>query len=65
MLDPTLAAAFLLVALAVALSPGPDVMFVLASGMRHKTRGAVASAVGITILSPTNEQLVVIIENRS
>lgn len=47
MLDPTLAAAFLVVAFAVALSPGPDVMFVLASGMQHKTRGAVASAVGI------------------
>lgn len=47
MLDPTLAAAFLVVATAVALSPGPDVMFVLASGMRHKTRGALASAFGI------------------
>ncbi len=47
LLDPTLAAAFLVVATAVALSPGPDVMFVLASGMQHKTRGALASAMGI------------------
>ncbi len=47
LLDPTLAAAFLVVATAVALSPGPDVMFVLASGMQHKTRGALASAFGI------------------
>ena len=47
MLDPTLATAFFLVALVVALSPGPDVMFVLASGMQHKTRGAVAAAFGI------------------
>ena len=39
--------AFLVVATAVALSPGPDVMFVLASGMQHKTRGALASALGI------------------
>lgn len=49
MLDPTLATAFFLVALAVALSPGPDVMFVLASGMQHKTRGAIASAFGICV----------------
>lgn len=47
LLDPTLTAAFLVVAIAVALSPGPDVMFVLASGMQHKVRGAVASAFGI------------------
>ncbi len=47
LLDPALAMAFLVVATAVALSPGPDVMFVLASGMQHKTRGAVASAFGI------------------
>ncbi len=47
LLDPTLAMAFLVVATAVALSPGPDVMFVLASGMQHKTRGALASAMGI------------------
>lgn len=47
LLDPTLTAAFLVVAIAVALSPGPDVMFVLASGMRHKLRGALASACGI------------------
>ncbi|MEM8686249.1 MAG: LysE family translocator [Pseudomonadota bacterium] len=49
MLDPTLATAFLVVAFAVALSPGPDVMFVLASGMQHKTRGALASALGICV----------------
>ena len=47
LLDPSLLAAFLMVAIAVALSPGPDVMFVLATSMQHKTRGALASALGI------------------
>ncbi|MEM7428971.1 MAG: LysE family translocator, partial [Pseudomonadota bacterium] len=46
-LDPTLTAAYLVVALTVALSPGPDVLFVLANSMQHKMRGAVASALGI------------------
>ena len=46
-LDPTLTAAYLVVALAVALSPGPDVLFVLANSLQHKAKGAVASALGI------------------
>ena len=47
LLDPTLTAAYLVVALAVALSPGPDVLFVLANSMQHRMKGAVASALGI------------------
>jgi threonine/homoserine/homoserine lactone efflux protein len=46
-LDPTLTAAYVVVAAAVAFAPGPDFMFVVASGMRHKVKGAVASAFGI------------------
>jgi threonine/homoserine/homoserine lactone efflux protein len=46
-LDPNLAAAYVVLATALAVSPGPDVMFVVASGMRHKTSGAIASALGI------------------
>lgn len=46
-LDPTLTMAYVVVAAALALSPGPDVLFVLASGMRHRVSGAVASAFGI------------------
>lgn len=46
-LDPNLTAAYIVVATALAVSPGPDVLFVIASGMRHKIKGAVASALGI------------------
>lgn len=46
-LDPTLTAAYIIVAAALAVSPGPDVMFVLANGMQHKAKGAIASALGI------------------
>ena len=46
-IDPRLAAAYLLVSLTLTLAPGPDTLFVIANGMRHRTRGAVASAVGI------------------
>lgn len=46
-LDPTLTAAYVVVAAALAIAPGPDVLFVLANGLRHKTCGAVASALGI------------------
>ena len=46
-LDPTLTAAYLVVATALAVSPGPDVLYVLANGMRHRTRGAIAAALGI------------------
>jgi threonine/homoserine/homoserine lactone efflux protein len=46
-LDPTLTAAYIVLAAALAFSPGPDVMFVAANGMRHKAKGAIASALGI------------------
>ena len=46
-LDPALTAAYLIIALAVALSPGPDVLFVLANSLQHKLKGALASALGI------------------
>ena len=46
-LDPTLTAAYVVLATALAVSPGPDVMFVVANGMQHKARGAVAAALGI------------------
>ncbi len=47
LLDPTLTLAYTIIAAAVAISPGPDVLFVVASGMRHRVKGAVASALGI------------------
>lgn len=47
LLDPTLTAAYVILAAALAVSPGPDVMFVVANGMRHKAKGAIASALGI------------------
>lgn len=46
-LDPTLTAAYVVLATALAVTPGPDVMFVVANGMQHKARGAVAAALGI------------------
>jgi len=47
LLDPTLTAAYIVIAAAMAFSPGPDVLFVLANGLRHKARGAVAATFGI------------------
>jgi len=46
-LDPALTGAYIVLAAALAVSPGPDVLFVIANGMRHRARGAVASALGI------------------
>lgn len=46
-LDPNLTFAYLIVATALALSPGPDVMFVLANGLENQRRGALASSFGI------------------
>ena len=46
-LDPSLTAPYILLAAALAFSPGPDLMFVLANGMSHGAKGAVASALGI------------------
>lgn len=47
MLDPSLTSAFLVLAIALVLSPGPDTLFVVASGLRHRGAGAVVSALGI------------------
>ncbi|HEY9537512.1 MAG TPA: LysE family transporter, partial [Kiloniellaceae bacterium] len=47
MLDPALLGAFVVVAAAVVVSPGPDTLFVVASGLRHRAAGAVAAALGI------------------
>ena len=46
-LDPTLTAAYVLLATALAVAPGPDVLFVIANGMQHRVKGAIASALGI------------------
>lgn len=46
-LDPTLTTAYILLATALAVAPGPDVLFVVANGMQHRAKGAVASAMGI------------------
>ncbi len=47
LLDPTLTTAYIVVAAALALAPGPDVMFVLANSLRHKAKGAIAAALGV------------------
>lgn len=47
LLDPTLTVAYIVLAAALAFSPGPDVMFVVANGMQHKAKGAITSALGI------------------
>ena len=46
-LDPTLTTAYILLATALAVAPGPDVLIVVANGMQHRVKGAVASAMGI------------------
>ncbi len=46
-LDPALTTAYIVLATALAVSPGPDVLFVVANGMRHRAKGAIASALGI------------------
>lgn len=46
-LDPTLTTAYILLATALAIAPGPDVLFVVANGMQHRVNGAIASALGI------------------
>ncbi len=46
-LDPTLTTAYLVLATALAVAPGLDVVFVIANGMRHQIKGAIASALGI------------------
>lgn len=46
-LDPTLLTAYIVLATALSVAPGPDVLFVVANGMRHRMKGAVAAALGI------------------
>lgn len=47
LLDPQLASAYAVLAAALAVTPGPDTLFVVASAMRHRMRGAIASAFGV------------------
>lgn len=46
MLDPGLTVAFLAFAGLLIVSPGPDTLIVLANGLRHGPRGAIAAALG-------------------
>ena len=45
--DPTLVGAFVLTGLALNFTPGPDMLFVLASGTRHGRGGGIRAALGI------------------
>lgn len=45
-LDPSLTLAFLAFAGLLIVSPGPDTLFVVANGLRHGQRGALAAALG-------------------
>ncbi|MFM2043959.1 MAG: hypothetical protein RLY86_2535 [Pseudomonadota bacterium] len=45
--DPTLLGTYALAALALTLTPGPDMLFCFANGVAHGARGAVAAAFGI------------------
>lgn len=47
LLNPDLTLAYIVVATALAVAPGPDVLFVVANGMRHHVKGAVAAALGV------------------
>lgn len=45
--DPELLAAYTVAALALSLTPGPDMLFCFANGVAHGARGALAAASGI------------------
>jgi len=45
--DPALLAAYTVAALALSLTPGPDMLFCLANGIAHGPRGGLAAAAGI------------------
>lgn len=45
--DPQLLAAYTVAALALSMTPGPDMLFCFANGVAHGPRGAVAAAMGI------------------
>lgn len=49
MIAPEVLAPFLLAVLAICIAPGPDMAFVIASGMSAGRRGGVLAAVGITV----------------
>jgi threonine/homoserine/homoserine lactone efflux protein len=44
LLDPTLTLSYALLAIVLAVTPGPDMMFVIANGVRHGLGGAIAAA---------------------
>ena len=46
-LDPQLYAAFVAAVVLICVIPGPDLVFVVANGIRHGTRGGVTAAIGI------------------
>jgi threonine/homoserine/homoserine lactone efflux protein len=46
--DPGLFLAFVAAIVLICVIPGPDMLFVLANGMRHGARGGLAAAVGMT-----------------
>lgn len=49
LLDPSLLLSYLVVATVVALSPGPDALFVLAVGLENTRSGAVAASFGVCV----------------
>lgn len=49
MLDPALLYPYLPIALALAVSPGPDTLFVLANGMENGSKAAIVATLGICI----------------
>lgn len=54
LLDPTHVTAYILVAFTLAITPGSDTLFVIATSMRHKTRGGIIAALGISAGSLTH-----------
>jgi len=46
--DPALLATFTLAIVVICLVPGPDQVFIVASGLRHGTRGGLAAALGMS-----------------
>jgi threonine/homoserine/homoserine lactone efflux protein len=46
LVDPTLTLSHALLAIVLAVTPGPDMMFVIANGVRHGVDGTIAAAFG-------------------
>ncbi|MEW9919727.1 LysE family translocator [Marimonas sp. MJW-29] len=57
MIDPLLYLAFLPAALALVLTPGPDMLFAMAQGLRGGRMPAIAAAAGISVGAFTNAAL--------